>query len=154
MKITRNTRKNEMKTIWKSNKVSERKFKLNLTTIGSKELFRYVTNVKGTTNPVTKCGDITVEDFKDYFITAVDTPDTHHWKRQQAEEPQSIFLRPVTDAEDMQHLSKLRNKKSFGMDFIEVAVFKKAFQIVSLYLRTAFNKSIHAGVLPQSMKIA
>ena len=141
-----------MKTIWKSNKVSKRKFKLNLTTKNSKEFFRFVTKVKGTTNPVTKCGDISVEDFN--FITAVDTSDTHHWKRQQAEQPQSIFLRPVIDAEVTQHISKSKNKKSVGMDCTEMAVFKKAFQIVSPYLKTAFNKCIHAGVIPQSMKSA
>ena len=56
----------------------------------SKELFSYVK----------KC-DSFVEDFNNYFITAIDTSDTiltHPWNSQQAEKPQSRFLRPVTDA--------------------------------------------------------
>ena len=42
----------------------------------SKQLFRYEKTVKGTSNQVTKCGDLSVEDFNNYFITAVDTSDT------------------------------------------------------------------------------
>ena len=113
--------------------------------------------MKGTTNQVTKCGDLSVEDFSNYFITAVDTSDTiltHHWNSQQAEQTKSIFLRPVTDAEVLQHILTLKNKKSVGMDCIEVAVLKKASEIVSAYLKTVFNKWIYAIVFPQSTKIA
>ena len=91
----------------------------------SKELFRYVKKVKGTSNQVTKYADLSVEDFNNYFITAVGTSDTiltHHWNSQQAEQPQSKFLHPVTDAEILQNISTLKNKKSVGMNCIEVAV--------------------------------
>ena len=80
----------------------------------SKELFRYVKKVKGTCNRVTKCGDLSVEDFNDYFITAVGTSDTiltHHWNSQQTEQPQSLFLRPFTDAEILELFSTLKIKK-------------------------------------------
>ena len=102
-------------------------------------------------------GDLSVEDFSNYFITAVDTADTiltHHWKSGQAEQSQSLFLRPVTDDEVLKHISTLKNKKSVGTDEIEVAVLKKASQIVSPYVKTAFNKCLYAGVFPQSMKLA
>ena len=149
MKITGNTRRNEVN-------MEIRKEKRNEDPNSSKELFGFVKKLKGSTNQVTKCGDLSVEDFSNYFITAVDTSDTiltHHRKSQQAEQTQSIFLRPVTDAEVMQHISTLKNKKPVGMDCIEVVVLKKASQIVSPYLTTAFNKCIYAGVFPQSMKM-
>ena len=112
---------------------------------------------KGTSNQVTKCCDLSVEDFNNYFITAVDTSDTvvtSQLNSQQVEQPQSIFLRPVTDAELLQHISTLKNKKSVGMDCIEVAVLNNASEIVSPYIKTAFSKLIYACVFPQSMKIA
>ena len=91
---------------------------------------------------MTKIDDLSVEDIIKYFITAFDTSDTiltHHCKRQQAEQPQSIFLRPVTDVEVMQHISTFKNKESVGRDSIEVAVLKKAFQLVFPYSKTAFK---------------
>ena len=44
-------------------------------------------------------------------IKTYDTILTHHWNRQQAEQPQSVFLRPVTDAETLQHISTLEKQK-------------------------------------------
>ena len=61
----------------------------------SKEFSIFVKKVKGTSNQVTICGVLSVEDFNNYFITAVDTSDTiltHNWKREQAVQSQSIFL--------------------------------------------------------------
>ena len=113
--------------------------------------------MKGTTKQVAKCGDLSAEDFNNYFITAVDTSDTslsHHWENQPIDQPQSIFLRPVTDDEVLKHISTLKNKKSVGTDCIEAAVLKKASQIVGPYLKIAFNKCMYEGVFPQSMKIA
>ena len=121
----------------------------------SRELFRYIKKVNGTLNQVAKC-DLSA-DFNNYFITAADTSDTiltHRFKSQHVEQPQSIFMRPVTEDEVSKHISTLKNKKSVGMDCIEVAVLKKASRIVSPYLKTASNNCIHAGVFPQSMKIA
>ena len=40
------------------------------------------------------------------------------------------------------------------MDCIEVAVLKKASDILSPHIKIAFNKCINAGVFPQSIKIA
>ena len=73
--------------------------------------------MKGTSNQVTKCGDLSAEDSNNYFITAVDTSDTistHYLKSQQAEQPQSKFFLPVTDDEDMKHISTLKNIKLSG----------------------------------------
>ena len=106
---------------------------------------------------MTKCGDLSVEDFDDYFITAVDTSDnvlTHHWESEHVEQSQSLFLRPVTDDEVSKHNSTLKSKKSVGTDGIEVVVLKKASLIVNPYLKAAFNNCIFAGVVSQSMKIA
>ena len=66
-------------------------------------------------NQVAKC-DLSAENFN-HFITAVDTSDTiltHRWKSQQVEQPQSIFMRPVTEDEVLKHISTLKNKKSVG----------------------------------------
>ena len=71
--------------------------------------------MKGTSDQVTKCGDLSVDYFNKYFITAVDTSDfilTHHWKSQQAEQSQSIFLRPVTDDEVLKHISTSKKQKN------------------------------------------
>ena len=94
----------------------------------SRELFRYIKKVKGTLNQVAKC-DLSAEDFINYFKTAADTSDTiltHLFKSQQVEQPQSIFMRPVSEDEVSKHISTLKNKKFVGMDCIEVAVLKKA----------------------------
>ena len=48
----------------------------------------------------------------------------------------------------------MKNKKFVGKDVVDVKDLKKAAQIVSPYLKTAFNKCISEGVFPQSMKIA
>ena len=78
----------------------------------SRELFRYIKKVEGTMNQVAKC-DLSADYFYNYFITAVDTSDpilTHRWKSQQVEQPQSIFMRPVTEDEVLKHISTLKNK--------------------------------------------
>ena len=78
----------------------------------SKELFIYLKKVKGTSNQVTKSGDLSVEDFNNYCITAVDSSDTiltQHWKSQQAEQPQSKFHSPITDDQVLEHISTLEN---------------------------------------------
>ena len=62
---------------------------------------------------MTKSCDLSVEDIKNYFITAVDTSNNillGHWNIQHAEQPQSIFLRPVTDAEVLQHIHNEKQK--------------------------------------------
>ena len=87
----------------------------------SKERFRYVQKLKGISNQVTKCGDLSVEDFNIYFITAFDTSDTvltPHWNIQQTDQSQSIILRPFTDGEILQHSSTLKNKKSVVLESI------------------------------------
>ena len=91
-----------MKSYWKSKKAKRNEVQRTFDHNNSKVLFRYVEKVKGTSNQVTKCGDFSVEDFNNYFITAVVTTDTiltHHCNSQQAEQLQSIFLRLVTEAE-------------------------------------------------------
>ena len=88
----------------------------------SRELFRYIKKVKSTLNQVAK-SDLSAEDFNNYFKTAADTSDTistHRFKSQQVEQAQSIFMRPVTEDEVSKHISTLKNKKSVGMDCIEV----------------------------------
>ena len=62
---------------------------------------------------MTKCGDLSVEEFNNYFITAVDTSDTiltHHWKNEQAEQSQLILPRPLTDDEVLKHNFSLQKK--------------------------------------------
>ena len=78
----------------------------------------------------------------------------HKWKSQQADQQQSMYFFPVTEDEILKIIAKLKNKKSVGMDGINVRVLKKAAHIVSPYLKTAFNKCVSEGVFPQSMKIA
>ena len=122
-----------------------------------KELYRHIKKMKGSDTQVKNCGELSVEDFNEYFVTACDkqnnTP-AAKWKSQQVDQPQSMFLRPVTDDEVLKVIASLKNKKSVGEDGIDVRVLKKAAQVVSPYLKTAFNKCISEGVFPQCMKIA
>ena len=113
--------------------------------------------MKGTDTQVKNFGGLSVEDFNKYFVTACDKQNNTSapkWKSQQVDQPQSMFLRPVNDDEILKIIATLKNKKSVGKDSVDVRVLKKAAQIVSPYLKTAFNKCISEGVFPQSMKIA
>ena len=75
-------------------------------------------------------------------------------KSQQVGQPQSIFLRPVTDDEILEIIATLKNEKFVGKDGVDVRVLKNAAHIVGPYLKAAFNKCILNGVFPRSMKIA
>ena len=122
-----------------------------------KEFFKYIKKMKGSGNQVNKCSELSVDDFNNYFITSCDTDNTtlaHKWKSWQNDQPQSMFFSPVTDDEILKIIGTLKNKKSVGMDGIDVRILKKAAQIVSPYLSTAFNKCISEGVFPKSLKIA
>ena len=122
-----------------------------------KELYRHFKKMKGTDTQVKNFGGLSVEDFNKYFVTACDKQNNTSapkWKSQQVDQPQSMFLRPVNDDEILKIIATLKNKKSVGKDGVDVRVLKKAAQIVSPYLKTAFNKCISEGVFPQSMKIA
>ena len=121
------------------------------------EFYRHINKMKGADNQVKKCSDLSVDDFNNYFITACDAQNNklaHKWKSQQADQQQSMYFFPVTEDEILKIIAKLKNKKSVGMDGINVRVLKKAAHIVSPYLKTAFNKCVSEGVFPQSMKIA
>ena len=122
-----------------------------------KELYRQNKKMKRTDTQVKNCGELYVEDCNKNFVTACDKQNrtsAPKWKSQQVEQPQSMFLRPVTDDEILKIIATLKNKKSVGKDGVDVRVLKKAAQIVSPYLKAAFNKRISEGVFPQSMKIA
>ena len=102
-------------------------------------------------------GELSVEDFNKYFVTVCDKQNSTSApkvKSQQVDQLQSLFLRPVSDDEILKIIATLKNKKSAGKDGVDVRVLKKAEQIVSPYLKTAFNKCISEGVFPQRMKVA
>ena len=65
-----------------------------------------------------------------------------------------MFVRPITDDEQLKIIATLKNKKSVGKDGIDVRVLKKLAQVVGPYLSTAFNKCILEGVFPKRMKTA
>ena len=111
--------------------------------------------MKGT--EVKNCEELSVEDFNKFFVTVCDkqiSTSAPKGKNQQVEQPQSMFLRPVFDDEILKIIVTLKNKKSVGKDGVDVRALKKAAQIVSPYLKTAFNKCISEGDFPKCMKIA
>ena len=113
--------------------------------------------MKGTDTQVKNCGELSVEDFNKYFVTACDKQNNTFapkWKSQQVDQLQPMFLRPVTDDEFLKVIATLKNKTFYGKDCVDFRVLKNAAQIVSPYLKTAFNKGISEGVFSQSMKIA
>ena len=113
--------------------------------------------MKGTDTQVKNCGELSVEDFNKYFVSVCDKQNSTSAPKvnsQQVDQPQSMFLRTVTDDEILKIIATLKNKKSVGNDGVDVRVLKKAAHIVSPYLKTAFNKCISEGIFPQSMKIA
>ena len=83
--------------------------------------------------------ELSADDFNNYFITACDTQTTnsaHQWKSHQVEQPQSMFLAPVTDDEILKTIArKMQNKKSVGIDDMDVRILKKAAKIVSPYIK-------------------
>ncbi len=66
----------------------------------------------------------------------------------------SIFMSPTSQFEIVRIVSKLKPKNSTGCDGISNCLLKKIIHDISLPLTTVFNKSIHEGVFPDSMKIA
>ena len=82
------------------------------------------------------CGELSVEDFNKYFVTACDKQNNTSApksKSQQVDQPQSMFLRPVTDDEILKIVATLKHKKSVRKDGTDVRVFKKVAQIVRPY---------------------
>ena len=79
-----------------------------------------------------------IEDFNEYFVTACykqNNTAAPKSKSQQVNQPQSLFLRPVTHDEILKFIATLENKKSVQKDGIDVRVLKKAAQIVNPYMR-------------------
>ena len=123
-----------------------------------KELFKYIKRSRGVETQVKKSSELTVDQFNDYFITACDpeinAPMSSKWTSQQGYHSQSMYFFPVTNEEVYNFIAKLKNKKSVGLDGVNVRILKAAAQIITPYLKTAFNKCISEGVFPKSMKIA
>ena len=65
-----------------------------------------------------------------------------------------MYFFPFTNEEIYNFVAKLKNKKSVGLDGVNVKIFKAAAQIITPYLKTAYKKCISEDVFPKSMKIA
>ena len=102
--------------------------------------------------------ELTVDQFMDYFKTACDpekvAPMSSKWTSQQGYQSQSMYYFPVTNDDVHNFIAKLKNKKSVGLDDVNVRILRAAAQIITPYLKTAFNKCISRGNFPKSMKIA
>ena len=66
----------------------------------------------------------------------------------------SIFLTPTTATELSQIIKKLRSKKSAGIDGISNDLIKKLANSISEPLSIAINKSMEAGYVPDTLKVA
>jgi exonuclease III len=68
--------------------------------------------------------------------------------------PNSMFLVPVTEEEVLKITSKLKGKISAGYDEIPDKVVKQCIQFIKKPLTFIFNLSICSGIFPNQMKIA
>ena len=104
--------------------------------------------MKGTDTQVKVSSELSVDDFNNYFITACDTQTTnlaHQSKSQQVDQPQSMFFASVTDDEILKFIARLINKKSVGIDGIDVRILKKAAKLlVHILKRLSINAFLKA----------
>jgi hypothetical protein len=100
--------------------------------------------------------------FNEFFINSVDKlihlnknrKIDHSTTNDVIQNPNVLFLVPVTEEEVLQVTSKLKTKTSAGYDEIPDMIVKQCIQFIKKPLTFIFNLSLSSGIFPDQMKIA